>query len=309
MKKLTIFIVLCTILGLNITMVYGGEEDLVKKLGSESYIEGRNAAEQIMERRTEFIPDLIVALRDPNWQLQAIVLNMLGQMEVKEAVPEIVRLLKDDNKIVRASAMWALGKIGDESAVAELKKVMLNDSDKDCRMAAAFSLGMLGSKKAIPYLKQALEDEDKTVKLRAAGSLGILGNDSGYNIAIKEMRNSNTEIKRYAIQAVGLIGKKKSVSVLNSALNDSHTGIQAEAKVALREVELKNLPQEKKIDYLEDSLKDKQIEVREWASRSLISQVKEKGVKEKLIKAAKDETNPYRGDIRKQLMIKGIKVD
>lgn len=309
MRKLCNFIIMVTVLELNITIVYGENGDLIKKLGNVSNIEREKAVEQIIEKRTEAISDLIVALGDADWQIRASALNILGQMEVTEAMTEIINLLKDNNKIVKVSAIWALGKIKDEGAISELKEIMLNDPEGDCRMAATFSLGMLGNKNAIPFLKQALEDEDKRVQLRAAGSLGRLGEDSGHTIAIKEVENRNTEIKGYAIEAIGLIGKKESISILNTALNDSHTGIQARAKVALKQIELKSLSEQGKIDYLENSLKDKQVEVREWAVRSLFSQVEKEEAKEKLIKAAKDETNPDSENIRRQLLIKGIKID
>lgn len=81
---------------------------------------------------------------------------------------------------VRSRAAWELGQMGDRSAIPALIEALQNDENEDVRWSAAWALGKLGDKAAIPALEEASEnDESEDVRNRAWESLRLLkGDDS-----------------------------------------------------------------------------------------------------------------------------------
>jgi len=60
---------------------------------------------------------------------------------------------------VREAAAEALGEIGSKEAIPHLREA-LKDKDRDVRKAAAKALGEIGSKEAVPHLRKALKDKN-----------------------------------------------------------------------------------------------------------------------------------------------------
>jgi len=75
----------------------------------------------------------------------------------------------------RAESAIQLGHIKDTVAVKPLIEVLTNDYFPDVRAAAAYALGEIGDKRALPYLKEALQDWSIDVRIWAAWSLIQLG--------------------------------------------------------------------------------------------------------------------------------------
>lgn len=94
---------------------------------------------------------------------------------------EILKCLQDLRSIlagVRSRAAWELGKIGDRSAVPALIEALQRDESEDVRWSAAWALGELGDKAAIPALEEASEkDESEDVRNMAWKSLLLLKGD------------------------------------------------------------------------------------------------------------------------------------
>jgi len=99
-----------------------------------------------------------------------------GTHEDGEGIEGLRRALHDGHAEVRAKAIADLARSGDPRVVHDLLDA-LGDQDAGVREAAAAALGPLGSRAAIPALRQHLDhqDEDAWVRLRLAQSLGALG--------------------------------------------------------------------------------------------------------------------------------------
>jgi HEAT repeat protein len=82
----------------------------------------------------------------------------------------------------RVNAVKALGQLRDNAHATELAEQSMNDHDADVRIAAALTLGRLGSKQSIPLLKNAVEDKNAKVTLAASSALLSLGDPSGYAV-------------------------------------------------------------------------------------------------------------------------------
>lgn len=98
-----------------------------------------------------------------------------------EIVLECLSDLKSSLAGVRSRAAWQLGRLGDRSAVPALIKA-LQDENEDVRWSAAWALGELGDEAAIPALEAASEgDESDDVRSRAWEALRLLRGKAGHS--------------------------------------------------------------------------------------------------------------------------------
>jgi len=93
---------------------------------------------------------------------------------MNEMVLKCLNDLRSSLAGVRSRAAWQLGQLGDKSAVPALIET-LQDENEDVRWSAAWALGELGDKSAIPALTVVSEeDESEDVRSRAWEALCIL---------------------------------------------------------------------------------------------------------------------------------------
>ena len=92
------------------------------------------------------------------------------------AVPELAAALTDQSRDVRIAAAASLGFIGSVNAVPALAKA-LSDPDPRVRCLSAIALEAIGPKAApaVPQLAEALSDSVNYVRIPAADALGVIG--------------------------------------------------------------------------------------------------------------------------------------
>jgi len=96
-------------------------------------------------------------------------------------VAECLNDLKSSLAGVRSRAAWQLGHLGDRLAVPALIEA-LQDENEDVRWSAAWALGKLGDEAAIPALEEASEgDESDDVRSRAWEALRLLRGKAGHS--------------------------------------------------------------------------------------------------------------------------------
>jgi HEAT repeat protein len=90
--------------------------------------------------------------------------------------------LKSEHSAQRATAVRVLGLLpGNQRALASATQA-LRDDKEEVRAAAAYALGSMGAKSAIPKLRAALNDKETLVVLTAAQALLNLGDTAGYEV-------------------------------------------------------------------------------------------------------------------------------
>ena len=82
--------------------------------------------------------------------------HLLGDLKDPRAVPILIPLLHDPD--VNHIVPWSLGEIGDHRADEALIR-MLDDADPSLRVLSIFALEKLGSKSALPRLRELQGDE------------------------------------------------------------------------------------------------------------------------------------------------------
>ena len=100
--------------------------------------------------------------------------ELLGLMHSVEAVPDLRLALKDPDLELRTRSARALGRIGDPAAEPELIEG-LKDPWWSVRAACAQALGELGSISAIPDIERGLTDRSWWVRRNTAEALARLG--------------------------------------------------------------------------------------------------------------------------------------
>jgi len=88
--------------------------------------------------------------------------------------------LRDPNEAVRADSVTQLGRIKAQRAVDQLAATLAGDRSPTVREAAARSLALIGSPKAMPALRQAaLGDPDRDVRHSAQFALEVIQANAG----------------------------------------------------------------------------------------------------------------------------------
>jgi HEAT repeat protein len=96
----------------------------------------------------------------------------------------------------------------------------LQNSDSQKRMKAAWNLGQLGDKAAIPALEEALGDESLAVAKAALMALGRIGGCEVVPILLQMIEHDSLTLKKAAVQAIGKTGCGDTIPFLVQLMED-----------------------------------------------------------------------------------------
>ncbi len=172
-------------------------------------------------------PDSAVSLRillsDKSSIVRSKAVVALGIMRDRACVKQLVALLHDKDRSIQVNCAVALARIGDQGVVPDL--ISMANSPKSggpfgMRFYAAYALGALGDRRAIPVLIQGLQDKDKFVRSSAAQAFGQLHESSALPTANKGrwLIDKNELVRWCAAQALGTIGDRRAVKPLIAGL-------------------------------------------------------------------------------------------
>ncbi len=112
---------------------------------------------------------------DPDFRLRAVAVRSLGVLGFSDTSEKVIFSLDDPVAEVRWTAALVLGRLGVLNAVKPLMK-RLSDINSEVRKQSALSLGYLADRRAYDELSRlATDDENKNVRIAAAYSLQLLG--------------------------------------------------------------------------------------------------------------------------------------
>jgi HEAT repeat protein len=148
------------------------------------------------------------------------------------AYEPLTRTLGGQAWIARRNAAWALGALGNRNAVPLLSR-SLHDSEAGVRNRSAWALGALDASEAVPALIEALKDTDAGVRQQVAWALGAIGDRRGVDGLIGALTDAVAGVRKQAAWALGAIGDGRAVSALTRCLKDSDAGVRKQAAWAL----------------------------------------------------------------------------
>ena len=148
------------------------------------------------------------------------------------AYEPVTRALAGPAWIARSNAAWALGAMRNRQAVPLLTRT-LKDGEAAVRRKGAWALGALDSSEAVPALVEALKDSDAGVREQVAWALGAIGDRRGVEGLIGALNDSVAGVRKQAAWALGAIGDNRAVTALTKSLKDPDAGVRKQAAWAL----------------------------------------------------------------------------
>lgn len=134
--------------------------------------------------------------------------------------------------IARTNAAWALGALGNRRAVPLLSR-SLADTEANVRKRSAWALGALNASEAVPALVEALKDTDAGVREQAAWALGAIDDRRAVDGLIGALGDAVAAVRKQAAWALGALGDSRAVQALMKTLKDSDAGVRKQAAWAL----------------------------------------------------------------------------
>jgi HEAT repeat protein len=134
--------------------------------------------------------------------------------------------------IARTNAAWALGALGNRRAVPLLSRT-LADTEPNVRKRSAWALGALDASEAVPALVEALKDSDAGVREQAAWALGAIGDRRGVDGLVAALGDSVAAVRKQAAWAFGAVGDNRAVQGLMKGLKDADAGVRKQSAWAL----------------------------------------------------------------------------
>ncbi|MFT3685906.1 MAG: HEAT repeat domain-containing protein [Phycisphaerales bacterium] len=190
-----------------------------------------NAVEGLLPMPGRLEPILRAAFNDRSVGIRSVAAMAMGKAKLRALVDAVQPLAAEEDTLVRASAVFALARCGAPADLNILASMLAGDTQQ--RALAAFMLGELGNKSAIPMLVAAAKApsisgsggvRDKLMRLQIAEALVKLGKAD----AIEEVRAAlfpgqpeEAEAAALAIMIIGQVRDTDSSAQLNNIIADS----------------------------------------------------------------------------------------
>ena len=184
---------------------------------------------------TQFSHDLEKLSRDPDPHVRgdcAVALGLLGE---KSATKILVPMINDPEAIVRLQAAEALWRLGDEHGLSVLATGTVSRFPDD-QIVAVLGLAGPKDKRIAEHVRGKLTSEWDEVALAAARSMGELGSDEGYGVALKGAQSPDPRQKVLAALAFGAIGRSDAQRTLGKLLQDGDANVRLAAATGLLEL-------------------------------------------------------------------------
>lgn len=209
---------------------------------------------------------LIDALEDESASVQDAAAIALGELRDSRAVKPLIAKLKDES--IQQVAAWALAMIGDRRAIEPLKEALFEAEDAGMRGMAARALGKIGHPDADAVVLEGLKDSDEGVLIEVIRVIGERRCQPGVPLLEKMFAETDMERVRLAC-AVGLArcgqGEAHLGFLLQILTDDEDWGARLSAVMGLRE-----MAYEKVEIPLRKALEDTHWLVQKCAARSLL---------------------------------------
>ncbi|QDT42021.1 putative phycocyanin operon protein Z [Gimesia alba] len=182
--------------------------------------------------------------------LKLLAVHVLGEIgaSAKSSIPELVKLINSPDPDVSQTAITSLGEMGPAAIQVEPQLLdILKTSTGKTRNAAVYALSKIGSKKALPLIKQyaSASDEDERFRLVCAWAL-VRDNPTDPETVkaalpglIKVLSDENPLVRREAANAISLTGPlgEPAVAALTEALKkEENPRVTMELISALAEI-------------------------------------------------------------------------
>lgn len=157
----------------------------------------------------------------------------LGQLGQPQAWPALCDALARGPTPVRLEACYSIVELGDIGAVDCLGQALAGDADVEVRKAAAYSLGWLRDRRAVPQLIEALGNarEDAGVRGMAAEQLGRLEDPVALPDLRRALRDERPELRFWAAYALGCYASSDVIEDLEDLARSDTASVPGQGSV------------------------------------------------------------------------------
>lgn len=184
-----------------------------------------NAVEASASASIRLKPLITAGLIDNNAGVRAVALMTIGRLQITDLVGKTSSLNTDPSPFVRAAAIYAQIRCGRKVDPSPLADMLLTGTSINLRGHAAFLLGELGDRSAVPLLKEAARQsmplaspsERNKLQLQIAEAmvkLGETGYIEGIRAALFPATPEELESMALAVQIIGELRDRGSISQL-----------------------------------------------------------------------------------------------
>jgi HEAT repeat protein/beta-lactamase regulating signal transducer with metallopeptidase domain len=158
--------------------------------------------------------------------------------DTNRVVAALLRALGDSVAAVREDAAYALGQLEARSAVPALSARLLEDRSAGVREMTAWALGQLENREATtPLGSVLLRDSSAAVRAMAVWALGQLEDPASVTVLARTVQEDRSaEVRGRAAWALGTIGKRPAPPTLIAALRDADPEVRVRAAWALGQI-------------------------------------------------------------------------
>lgn len=140
--------------------------------------------------------------------------------------------------VVQNSGFAAIAEIG-EPAVARLVGILKSgDEEAGFRGQIALVLGMIGDKRALDALLEAMRHDNADIRWGAVRALGQMQDQRAVAPLIEALKDKDMHIRYTAAWLLGNLGDTSVIQALTEAMKDEERDVRAEAARALKKLKL-----------------------------------------------------------------------
>ncbi len=161
------------------------------------------------------------ALYDVEKRVRIAAAKALGKLEPKGALERMVGPLERGNSEVRVAAAEAMSYLRNGNALVPLAEAALLEDVEAVRTAAAISMGVLDSERAVQLVLPFLEDARGNVRLAAVEALANIGNESAAeHLPDLAVFDEDPGVRRAAAETISLLRSDWLPEPILQALDD-----------------------------------------------------------------------------------------
>ena len=178
---------------------------------------------------------LFELLHGRDYRVEGDVKSTLADLRREGEMGDVVAALGAPAWETREKAAWILGQIGDRKAVPPLISAWRRDRSES-RSTMAWALGTIGDSRAVSALIASVSEPSAEARGMAAWALGNIGDRVAVEPILPLLHDPDATVRHAAAYALGLLGDRRAIEPLRAAVNDSDRLVREAAMTSLRQL-------------------------------------------------------------------------
>jgi len=166
---------------------------------------------------TELIPFAIHSLADPVPEVRERALQTLNQMDRGAVTEAVTAVLAWGDPRVIAGVNNALPRLRTVLEGKLLEMLAAEETTRDERMAAAYGLGRIGSRRAVEPLAEKAWGDDPILAVYAANAIASIDDPGALPILVRMVQHKDPNVRLPAYLGIARAGGPEALSLLTAA--------------------------------------------------------------------------------------------